>query len=164
MRTQHAKSSARSGADQDSSLGKRHHKIAVGAHSRVKLQGFLDGAQYGERPEAEAEVEHRLEPERSDDPNRIAKHRFQQELEAQLKDWDATLEELKARARDANAEVRAEFAVQLEALAGDRALAQEKLQELREHGEWAWEDLKDSAEKTWSVLREAIEHSASCFK
>jgi hypothetical protein len=32
------------------------------------------------------------------------------------------------------------------------------------HGEWAWEDLKDSAEQTWSELREVIERSASSFK
>jgi len=73
------------------------------------------------------------------------------------------LERLKARARGASAEVRAEFEVQLEALAGDRALAQERLQELRRHGQWAWEDLKDDAERTWKELREAIERSASYF-
>ena len=72
--------------------------------------------------------------------------------------------ELQAKARHARAEIRADFEVELEALAGDRALAQVRLQELRRHGEWAWEDLKDSAERTWNELREAIERSASCFE
>ncbi len=138
--------------------------VQVAACPSVKGQGFPDGAELGSCLEAEADIGHGLELQQGDDPKANAKHRFEQELEARLKDWDARLEELKARARGANAEVCAEFEVQLEALAGDRALAQEKLQELHQHGQWAWEDLKDGAEKAWSELREAIEHSASCFK
>lgn len=105
-----------------------------------------------------------LEPWPGNEPKTGAKQGFQQELEAQLKEWDAKLVELKAKALDAKAEIRAEFEVELEALAGTRAVAQEKLQELRWHGEWAGEDLKGGAEKAWSELREAIERSASSFK
>lgn len=134
----------------------------MAAYTRVKRQGFIDGEDLGDW--LDAEVEHRLEPQRGDDPKANAKFRFQQKLEAELREWDAKLQQLKVKARDATAEVSAEFEVQLEAIAGDRALAQEKLQELSRHGEWAWEDLKDSAEKTWNELREAIARSASCFE
>ncbi|HEY5293730.1 MAG TPA: hypothetical protein VIJ43_15605 [Burkholderiales bacterium] len=164
MRTPHAKSSARPGSDQNSSAAKRQPKIAAAAGYGVERRGFLGDEALGDWLEAEAEVEHLLELRPGDEPKTSAKQGFQQELEAQLKEWDAKLEALKAKARDAKAEIRAEFAVELEALAGERAVAQEKLQELRRHGEWAWEDLKDSAEKTWSELREAIERSASSFK
>jgi hypothetical protein len=136
----------------------------VAARHSVESRGFLGGEELGDWLEAEAEVEHPLEPRPGDEPKASAKQGFQQKLEVQLKEWDAKLEELKVKARDAKAEIRAEFEVQLEALAGTRALAQEKLQELRRHGEWAWEDLKDSAEQTWSELREAIKRSASLFK
>ena len=138
--------------------------IAVAAYYRAEHRGFWSGEELGDWLEAEAEVEHRLEPRPGHEPNTSAKLRFQQKLEAQLKEWDAKLEALKAKARDAKTEIRAEFEVQLEDLAGERAIAREKLQELRRHGEWAWEDLKDSAEKTWSELREAIKRSASLFK
>jgi hypothetical protein len=164
MRTPHAKSSARPGRDQGSSPARRHPKIAVAAHYGVEGRGFLGGEELGYCLEAEAEVEHLLEPRLGNEPKSRAKQSFQQELETQLKEWDAKLEELKAKARDAKAEICAEFEVQLEAVAGERALAQEKLQELRRHGEWAWEDLKDGAEDTWGELREAIEGSASLFK
>ena len=164
MRSPHVKSSARSGRDQDASPGKRHQKIAVAAYHRVKRQGFLDGEEFGDWLDAEAEIEHLPEPRPGDERKTSAKLGFQQELEGQLDEWDETLEKLKAKARDAKAEIRAEFEVELEALAGARALAQEKLQELRRHGEWAWEDLIDSAERVWSELREAIERSASCFE
>lgn len=164
MRTPHAKSSARSGNDQGYSPEKRHQMIAVAAYYQAEHRGFRGGEELGDWLQAEAEVEHLLEPRLDNDPKTSAKHRFQQKLETQLKEWDTKLEELKAKARDAKAEIRAEFEVQLEDLAGERALAQETLQELRRHGEWAWEDLKDSTEKTWSELREAIKRSASLFK
>jgi len=164
MGTLHAKSSARSGSDQGDSPEKRHQTIAVAAYHRAARRGFRGREELSDWLEAEAEVEHLLEPQFGNEPKTSAKRGFQQKLEAQLKEWDAKLEKLKAKARDAKAEIRAEFEVQLEALAGERAVAQEKLQELRRHGEWAWEDLKDSAEQTWSELREAIERSASLFK
>lgn len=164
MRTLHAKSSARSGSDQGYSPEKRHQTIAVAAYYGAERRGFRGGEELSDWLEAEAEVGHLLEPQPGDDPKTSAKHRFQQELETQLKEWDVKLEESKAKARSANTEIRAEFEVQLEALAGERTLAQEKLLELRRHGEWAWEDLIDSAEETWSELREAIERSASLFK
>jgi hypothetical protein len=62
---------------------------------------------------------------------RGTKQGFLQELEGELNEWDAEFDELQGKARHASAEIRAEFEVQLEALAGTRALAQEKLQELR---------------------------------
>jgi hypothetical protein len=138
--------------------------IEVAAYSRAERREFRGGDELGDWLEAEAEVEHLLEPQSGDEPKAGAKHRFQQKLESQLKQWDVRLEELKVKARDAKAEIRAEFGVQLEALAAKRALAQERLQELRRHGEWAWEDLKDGAEQTWSELRDAIKRSASLFK
>lgn len=164
MRTLPIKSAARPHSAQSSASEKRHEMIAVAAYYHAERRGFLAGDELGDWLEAEAEIEHLLEAQPGDDPQTSAKHRFQQKLEAQLAEWDAELGELKAKARDAKAEIRAEFEVQLEALAGKRAVAQEKLQELRQHGEWAWEDLKDTADKAWSDLRESIKRSASLFK
>lgn len=163
MRSLPVKSSVRPGVIHASPLAKRRQKTTVAAHRHVRRQGFRDEVESGAWLDTELQVEHRPESGGGDDANENAKHRFQREFEAQLEDWDAMLERLKARARGASAEVRAEFEVQLEALAGDRALAQERLQELRRHGQWAWEDLKDDAERTWKELREAIERSASYF-
>jgi len=164
MRTLPIKSTARPHSDQGSAPEKRREMVAVAAYYHAERRGFLSGDELGDWLEAEAEIEHLLEAQPGDDPQPSAKHRFQQELEAQLAEWDAKLGELKAKARDAKTEIRAEFEVQLEALACKRALAQEKLQELRQHGEWAWEDLKDTADKAWSDLRESIKRSASLFK
>ena len=164
MRLLRVRSTAGSQCDLGHSPGKPQQMIAVAAGCRAGHRGFPRGEELGDRQEEEAEVEHLLASQPGNDPKTSAKRRFQKQLEAQLKAWDARLEELKAKALDAKAEIRAEFDVQLEAIAGDRALAQEKLQELRGHGEWAWEDLQDGAEKTWSELHEAIKRSASLLK
>ena len=164
MRTLPVKSSARHGSDQGHAPEKRHQMIAVAANCRAERQGIRGGEELSDWLRAEAEVEHPFAPPPGNEPKTSAKQGFQQELEAQLREWDAKLRELRAKARDAKAEIRAEFAVQLEALASERALAEEKLQELRQHGEWAWEDLKDGAQEIWSELHEAIKRSASRFK
>ena len=164
MRTLPVKSAARPGSEQGDTPEERHRMIAVAAYYHAERRGFRGGEELSDWLEAEEEVEHLLEAQPGNDPKASTKDHFQQKLETQLKEWDVSLEKLKAKARDAKAEIRTEFALQLEALAGKRALAQEKLQELRQHGEWAWEDLKDGAEKTWSELREAIKRSASLFK
>ena len=164
MRTLHAKSPVRGGSARGYSPEKRHQKTAVAACHGAERRGFRGGEGLGDRLEAGAQIEHLLESRSGNESKTSAKQGFEQKLESQLKEWDAKLKKLRARARDAKAEIGAEFEVQLEDLAGERAVAQEKLQELRLHGEWAWEDLKDSAEETWSELREAIERSASLFK
>jgi len=140
--------------------------VAVAAYYRAERRGFARGDPTADWLEAEAEIEHwsRQAPQPADSPKTSPKQAFQQELEAQIKQWEAKLEQLRAKAREAKAEARAEFEIQLEALAGKRAVAQEKLQELRQHGEWAWEDLKDGADKAWKELREAIERAASRLK
>lgn len=164
MRTQHAQSPAGSGSQTDYSPKIHREMVAVAAYYRAERRGFREGGDLEDWLEAESEVERMLHSHHSDEPNKTAKLAFQQELEAELKTWDAKLEKLKAKAKAAKAEIRAEFELQLEALAGKRAFAQEKLQELRQRGEWAWEDLKDSANEVWSDLREALERSRSRFK
>ncbi|MGP1676119.1 MAG: DUF2934 domain-containing protein [Burkholderiales bacterium] len=140
--------------------------VAVAAYYRAEHRGFAPGDPTADWLEAEAEFEHGSGqmPTPADSPQISPKQAFQQTLEAQLKEWDAKLEQLRAKATDAKADIRAEFEVQLEALTAKQAVAQEKLRELRQHGEWAWEDLKHGADKAWKELREAIERAASRLK
>ena len=93
-----------------------------------------------------------------------AKQAFQQKLETQLREWETKLGELRSKAEKAKSEIRDEFELQLEGLTAKQAVAREKLSELRRHGEWAWEDLKDGADKAWKELREAMERAASRLK
>jgi hypothetical protein len=164
MRTHHAQSPARSGSQDEYSPKSHREMVAVAAYYRAERRGSGEGGELDDWFEAEAEVDRQPHSEPGDEAKDGSKLAYQRTLEAKLKKWDAKLERLKAKAQATSAEIRDDFELQLEYLAGERALAQEKLQELRQHGEWAWEDLKDSANQVWSDLREALERSASRFK
>lgn len=140
--------------------------VAVAAYYRAEHRGFAPGDPTADWLEAETEIEQKLQhaPRPAAGVKHSSKHAFEKKLETHLSDWDARLERLRAKARETKADVRAEFEVQLEALAAERAVAQEKLRELRQHGEWAWEDLKGDADTAWKELREAIERAASALK
>lgn len=158
--------SSRSRSAPEYSPAMHREMVAVAAYYRAEHRGFAPGDPTSDWLEAEAEIKHRFRPTPApaDSPTTSPKQAFQQKLESQLKEWDAKLEQLRAKARQAKAEIRAEFEARLEALAGERAVAQEKLRELRQRGEWAWEDLKDGADEAWNELRAAIERAASRLK
>jgi hypothetical protein len=157
MRRQHTEA-APPPAKPEYSPAMHREMVAVAAYYRAERRGFAPGDPTADWIEAEAEIARRLDPAPS------PKQAFQHKLESELGEWDAKLERLRARAKNAKAEIRAEFELQLEALAASKAVAQEKLRELGRHGEWAWEDLKDGAEKAWADLREALERAASRLK
>jgi chromosome segregation ATPase len=146
------------------SPGKRYQMIAEAAYFQAEHRGFRDGDPVNDWLQAEAEIARlSLSPE-GGEPKPSKKVVFQETLEAQLKEWDAKLEVLKAMASKATAEARAEYEGQLEALAAKRVRAQEKLKELRERTEDVWEDLKAGVDKTWAEIGNAINKIASHLK
>jgi hypothetical protein len=92
------------------------------------------------------------------------KEAYQKRLEAQLKEWDATLAQLSAKAQKATADARIKYENELEHLKAKRAAAHKTLEELGRRSENAWEDMKDGAEKVWSEMSAAIEKAAARFK
>lgn len=85
-------------------------------------------------------------------------------LAAQLKEWSAKIDELKARADKTAAEKKIELNKQVEALNSKRQEARQKLQQLKEAGEGAWESIQSGAEKAWRDLREAVNSAVEKFK
>lgn len=145
---------------------KRYQMIAEAAYFRAEKRGFVMGDAAQDWLEAEAEICGILqEPKENGEGSRAsAKQSFQQKLEAQLKEWDAKLDDLKAKALETKDEIRAEYEKQFDVLAGKRAAAQAKLQELRLRTDDAWEDLKGGTEKAWDEMRKALDRIASRFK
>jgi chromosome segregation ATPase len=92
------------------------------------------------------------------------KEEYQKKLEAQLEEWDAQLDQLRARAQEAQANVREKIESELENLKAQRAAVQAKLDELRNRSENAWEDLRDGVEKAWSDLGDAMSKVVGRFK
>lgn len=89
---------------------------------------------------------------------------YQKKLEAQLREWDAKLDQIGAKARVAAADARIGYENELESLNSKRAAAQKTVEELGKRGENAWEDLKDGAEKVWDEMGKATEKVVARFK
>ncbi|MFO8239768.1 MAG: hypothetical protein R6T90_02090 [Dissulfuribacterales bacterium] len=89
---------------------------------------------------------------------------YQRKIEAQLEEWKAEINRMKAKADKADADVQVEYYKQIEDLQSKQKAAQEKLKGLKEAGEGAWEDLKSGVELAWESLGEAVKSANSRFK
>ncbi|GGO79051.1 hypothetical protein GCM10011348_12390 [Marinobacterium nitratireducens] len=85
-------------------------------------------------------------------------------LQAQLDVWDAEIQKLKAQAEVAKADARLEYHKQLEELKKQRQQAQQRLTELREASNSAWDDLKAGADRAWDSMADAIKSARERFK
>lgn len=91
------------------------------------------------------------------------KEAYEQKIEAQLDEWKAEIEKMKAQARNADAEAQLEYYKQIEELRMKQETAREKLGELKQAGEDAWEDMKSGIELAWDSLGEAMKSARSRF-
>ena len=92
------------------------------------------------------------------------KEAYRKKFEAQLKEWDAKLDTLTAKAQKASADARIKYENELENLKTKRAAVHKALEELGRRSENAWGDVKDGAEKTWDEMSKALEKVAARFK
>lgn len=89
---------------------------------------------------------------------------YEQKLHAQLDEWSSEIDKLKAKADNAKADARLEYRKQIEELRSMREAATNKLAELKDAGDDAWEDLKAGIEVAWGSLGNALKSAASRFK
>ncbi|MGQ9646882.1 MAG: universal stress protein [Thermodesulfobacteriota bacterium] len=105
------------------------------------------------------------EPEtKSPEEKTEKKKAYQQKIEAQLKDWGANIEELKAKAEKSKADLKIKYEKQVEDLRTKQDAVQQKLRELRASGEEAWEEVKTGVEKAIQDLKEAFQRATSRLK
>ena len=89
---------------------------------------------------------------------------YESRLRAQLHEWNAQINVLKAKAEKAEASLKVEYLKQIEKLEHERQGLQAKLSELENAGEQAWGDLKSGVDLAWDSLSEAVKSAASRFK
>jgi hypothetical protein len=89
---------------------------------------------------------------------------YEEKLDAQVKEWNAQIELLRAKADKTKAEVKIEYYKTIEALERKQNDAKAKLRELKTAGDEAWEDLKTGAEKAWAEVKTAYHDASSRFK
>jgi len=81
------------------------------------------------------------------------KDAYVSKMEAQLKEWGAELDKLKAKAQKATAEGRIEYQKRMESAKAKQQVALGKLEELKRAGEDRWEALKAGVESAWGELK-----------
>lgn len=89
------------------------------------------------------------------------KETYQEKMEAQLREWSARLDQLKAKADGAEADARIESYKLIDGVRTKVDVAQTKLRELKASSEEAWDSLKRGVEHTWTDLKIAIEAAVS---
>lgn len=92
------------------------------------------------------------------------KEAYHEQLDAQLREWRAKLDQLKAKADGAEAAAKVEYYKQIESIKEKADVAQARLKELNESSGEAWESLKGGVERAWTDFKTAIEEAAGKFK
>ena len=89
---------------------------------------------------------------------------YQEKMQAQLDQFNAQIELLKAKSKNVGASSKLSYLDTLEDLKLKRDLAANKLQELRHSSDEAWEDLKEGADNAWQDFSSAIQGAISRYK
>ena len=92
------------------------------------------------------------------------KDAYQDKMNARLREWQAKIDALKARADQAEAEQKIKYNEEIETLRTKQQKVQQKLEELRSAGEGAWEEVKAGVEVAWTDLEDAVQRAADKFK
>jgi predicted nucleic acid-binding Zn-ribbon protein len=87
---------------------------------------------------------------------------FQERLQAQIREWDAQIELLKARADRAKTDQKMAYRKEIDKLKARQQDLRQKLGEMQTSSEGAWEEIKSGTESAWKELdasfRKAMEH------
>ncbi|MBU1206290.1 MAG: universal stress protein [Proteobacteria bacterium] len=86
---------------------------------------------------------------------------YQEKVEAQLKEWGAKIDEMRAQAEKVKAKIIRRYEDQVGELRAKEEAVRQKMLEIRNVGEGAWEDSKSDMEKSLDSLRNDLERALS---
>jgi G:T/U-mismatch repair DNA glycosylase len=89
---------------------------------------------------------------------------YKQKLQAQLNEWKAELERLKAQAVGASADAQLEMHKLADELEGKLQAAKTQLAALSEAGEGTWDSMKSGLEHAWISVKTSVRDGLSRFK
>jgi len=92
------------------------------------------------------------------------KKAYEEKLEAQLKEWNAEIDKLKAKAAKAKADAQITYHEKIAKIKEKKEVVQKKMTELGNAGEDAWEDLRAGVEKAWKNFEDAVKSAMNQFK
>lgn len=91
------------------------------------------------------------------------KQAYQKKVQAQLDEWSAEIDKLRAKADRADADAEIALRREVDNLRDKQNEARRKLDELSAAGAEAWEDVKDGVESASTSLGHAIRSARSRF-
>lgn len=89
---------------------------------------------------------------------------YQEKVDAQLKEWSAKIDLLKAKVEKAKVEAKIKYYEKIEDLRAKQEVLKQKLQDLKGSGDEAWEELKTGVDKALDDLKDVINRAISRFK
>lgn len=92
------------------------------------------------------------------------KERYMDEVDTKIKQWNARIDELKAKAEVAESQNRRAILEKVDELQRKRRELEQKVQKIRTAGEGAWSDLKNSTKKAVNDLEQGIQSAFSKLK
>jgi uncharacterized protein YjbJ (UPF0337 family) len=89
---------------------------------------------------------------------------YRQKYEAQIHEWSAKIDVLKAQADKATAEAKLDAKPTLDALNAKLEAAKAKAREIGEATDDKWDEVKTGAEHLWSELKASVEGAYDALK
>ena len=89
---------------------------------------------------------------------------YVQKLKAKIDEWNAEIDKLAAKAGQADAGSKIAYHKRIEDLRAKRKDVENKLAEVQQAGEGAWEDLKQGLENSWEIFKISFTRAKSEFK
>ncbi|MBK8814312.1 MAG: hypothetical protein IPN42_01815 [Methylococcaceae bacterium] len=89
------------------------------------------------------------------------KHAYLQKVEAELKEFEAKTELLKAKGNTLMADARVKFDEQLQSLEQSKSEFAAYYNQIAEKADDAWDDVKDEAEEKWTNFKRSVDNFIS---
>ena len=89
---------------------------------------------------------------------------YVQKIKAKLDEWNAEIDRLEAQARQKEADAQTRLQEQIDQVKAKRTTAEEKLDDVRQAGGDAWEDLKSGLELATEAVGDALRSARSRFQ
>ncbi|OQK18046.1 hypothetical protein AU255_09380 [Methyloprofundus sedimenti] len=91
------------------------------------------------------------------------KNAYVQKMQSKLDELDAQIDLLQAKASGASADAKIDFNEQIDSLKEYQKEGKEKLAELNDASEGAWEDIRDGMDSAWNKVSTAFNGAKNRF-
>lgn len=92
------------------------------------------------------------------------KEAYKKKLQAQLDEWSAEIDRLKAKSNKAQADAQLEYYKEIDELRSMQEGARSKLSKLKKAGDDAWEELTAGIDNAWDSIGSSLKSSTSKHK